>query len=141
MVMKGSKMSEESRAKMSAAAKARGSNRTGIKHTAETKLLISQRTRELTPRGEACHSYVDGKAKEWKDLRSTPEGRKWRFDVMSRDEFCCVHCGDDRGGNLQAHHVQPFATCPERRLDVSNGKTLCKHCHWMAHAYEGIPGL
>jgi 5-methylcytosine-specific restriction endonuclease McrA len=141
MVMKGSTMSAESRAKMSAAAKARGSNRTGTKHSAETRALISARTRERTPRGEQCHSYIDGKSQERKDLRSTPEGRKWRFDVMSRDEFACVHCGDDRGGNLEAHHVQPFAECPERRLDVSNGKTLCVHCHWMAHAYAGLPGL
>lgn len=139
--MKGKKMSAESRAKMSAAAKERGSNRTGVKHTPETRALISQRTRERTPRGEQCHSYIDGKSKERKDLRATPEGRRWRFEVMKRDGFACVHCGDDSGGNLQAHHVFTFADYPERRLDVSNGKTLCIHCHWMAHQYAGIPGL
>lgn len=126
---------------MSAAAKARGSNRTGKKHTAETRLRISEVVRQRTPRGAQCHSYVDGLSKERKDLRSTPEGRKWRFDVMSRDGFMCIHCGDDRGGNLEAHHVLRFANHPEGRLDPDNGKTLCKPCHWMVHAYAGLPSL
>lgn len=137
MVAKGSKMSAEARAKMSAAAKARPSNRTGIKHSPETRALISARTRERTPRGPACHAYIDGKSKERKDLRQTPEGRAWRFDVMSRDRFTCQECGDDRGGNLHAHHIKPFATHPELRLDVSNGITLCERCHEALHRRLG----
>jgi len=140
MVARGSKMSDESRAKMSAAAKARKSNRVGKKHTSETRQLISERTRQRTPRGKACHSFIDGKSKERKDLRQTPEGRAWRYDVMSRDDFCCAHCGDDRGGNLNAHHIKPFATYPELRLEVSNGATVCKACHWLVHQFD-IPGF
>lgn len=127
---------------MSAAAQGRASNRLGKKHSVETRALISARTRELTPRGSACHSYVDGKSRERKDLRNTPEGRRWSFDVMSRDGFMCVHCGDDRGGNLNAHHRKPFALFPALRTELSNGITLCETFHWFAHAYEGcVPGL
>lgn len=134
MVARGSVMSDESKAKMSAAAKARRSNRIGVKHTAESRALISQRTRERTPRGAQCHSFIDGKSKERKDLRQTPTGRAWRFDVMSRDGFTCQHCGDARGGNLCAHHIKPFATHPDLRLDLANGITLCETCHAAVHA-------
>lgn len=135
-------MSATARAKMSAAAKARASNRVGKKHTPEARAKISQRTRERTPRGAECHSFIDGLSREREDLRSTPEGRAWRFDVMSRDGFMCCHCGDDRGSNLEAHHRKPWATHPHLRFELSNGVTLCKPCHWLAHAYEGcVPGL
>ncbi|WP_416360620.1 HNH endonuclease [Burkholderia gladioli] len=53
---------------------------------------------------------------------------------MLRDRFTCQHCGDARGGNLHAHHILPFATHPELRVDVSNGITLCKPCHKAVHA-------
>lgn len=34
-----------------------------------------------------------------------------------------------RGGDLEAHHKLPFASHPELRFDVSNGETLCVYCH------------
>lgn len=85
MVAKGSTMSAEARAKMSAAAKARPSNRLGVKHTAETRALISQRTRERAPRGPACHSYKDGKLTERRGARFSTEYKRWRYDVFTRD--------------------------------------------------------
>lgn len=138
--MKGKKMSEESRAKMSAAAKARPSNRLGKKHSEETRKKISQVTREKALRGEDCPSYVDGRVAERMSLRFSPEMKRWRYDVFSRDGFCCCHCGDDRGGNLNAHHIKPFAEYPDLRLDVDNGITLCEPCHFLAHRVD-IPGL
>lgn len=129
-------MSAESRAKMSAAAKARPSNRTGKKHTAETRALISQRTRERALRGEACHSYKDGKVAERRGERFGAEYKRWRFDVFMRDGFACQHCGDARGGNLHAHHIKGFADFPELRLVVANGVTLCEDCHGALHRGE-----
>lgn len=133
-------MSAESRAKMSAAAKSRPSNRIGRKHSVETRSLISARTRERTPRGKAAPGYIDGKGTERRGQRSTAELKRWRFDVFARDNFACVHCGDDRGGNLHAHHVKPFATYPDLRFEVSNGATLCVACHDLVHRI-GLPGL
>jgi 5-methylcytosine-specific restriction endonuclease McrA len=134
--MAGKKHTPETRAKMSAAAKARGSNRTGVKHTAETRALISQRTRERTPRGEACHSFKDGRLTERRGERFSTDYKRWRFDVFSRDDFACRHCGDDRGGNLHAHHIKGFADHPELRLSVDNGITLCDSCHLSLHRGE-----
>lgn len=135
-------MSAEARAKMSAAAKARPSNRLGRKHTPETRALISKVTRERTPRGAACHGYIDGKGVERQGLRLSEQAKRWRYDVMARDDFMCVHCGDDTGGNLAAHHKKHWATHPELRFDVSNGVTLCDGCHHLVHhIYPWIPGL
>ena len=136
IMQKGSKMSAESRAKMSAAAKSRPSNRIGKKHSAETRAKISKITRERTPRGQNAPGYIDGKGIERRGLRASCELKRWRYDVFSRDGFTCCHCGDDRGGNLNAHHIRQFAKYPELRFDVENGVTLCVGCHSLAHSTD-----
>ncbi len=137
--MKGKKMSEESRRKMSEAAKNRPSNRVGKKHTAETKARIAAISRERTPRGEAHHAFSHGKHQRDRCDRRTPEYGQWRDAVYRRDEYTCQHCGDSKGGNLQAHHVKPYADHPELRFDVANGITLCRDCHERVHL-KPIPG-
>lgn len=131
---KGKKHTRETVARMSAAAKKRGGvNRLGKKHSPESRRLISQQTRKLTPCGAACHSFIDGKAAERRGERHSAEYKRWRFDVYSRDRFACVMCGDDRGSNLNAHHIYPFAKYPELRLNLDNGITLCERCHDRHH--------
>lgn len=131
--MKGKKMSEESRRKMSEAAKRRGSNRTGVKHTEETKQRISEIVRERTPRGEAHYAFSHGKAQRHLDDRRKPEYKKWREAVFSRDNYACRKCGDSKGGNLRAHHIKGFSSNPDLRFDVDNGITLCHSCHELEH--------
>jgi hypothetical protein len=131
--MKGKTMSAESRAKMSAAAKARPSNRIGKKHSFETRAKISAATREMTPRGQDAPGYIDGKGVERLGLRSTMDLKRWRYEVYLRDKFTCQHCGDARGGNLCAHHIKPFAVFPALRFEVDNGITLCDPCHKAEH--------
>jgi 5-methylcytosine-specific restriction endonuclease McrA len=138
--MKGKKMSADSRAKMSEAARARPSNRTGKPHTIETRKKISERTRECTPKGSECHGFVDGNGAQRQGERITMELKRWRFEVYVRDDFSCKHCGDNRGGNLNAHHIKPWAANPELRFNLDNGITLCVACHWLAHRVD-IPGL
>ena len=118
-------MSEESRAKMRAAALARPSNRIGRKHSLETRAKISAKTRERTPRGEDAPGYIDGKGVERRGQRLSAELKQWRYNVFLRDEFACCYCGDDRGGNLNAHHIRHFSEFPDLRFDVRNGVTLC----------------
>jgi len=127
--MKGKRMSDESRLKMSDSAKQRPSNRIGKKHTLETRALISQRIRKRALRGNACHSYKDGKLTERRGERFSMRYKRWRFDVFLRDKFTCQHCSDARGGNLRAHHIKSFADHLELRFRVSNGITLCNKCH------------
>ena len=61
-------------------------------------------------------------------VRQTKVSIKWRKSVFKRDKYTCVKCGK-RGGKLQADHIKPFSLFPELRFKVSNGQTLCIHCH------------
>lgn len=140
--MKGKRMSVESRKKMSDARKGKpGIGRPkGLKHTTETKAKIAMIVRQRTPRGAAHYAYSHGKHQRDKCDRRTVEYRQWRDAVYERDGYTCQHCGDARGGNLQAHHVKPFADHPELRFDVANGLTLCRDCHEKVHL-KPIPGF
>lgn len=131
--MKGKQMSAESRQKMSEAAKRRASNRIGKRHTAETRQKISAITRERTARGEQHYAYSHGQHQRNLEDRRSVEYQHWRDAVYARDGYTCQHCGDSRGGNLQAHHIQPYAEFPELRYDVANGLTLCRDCHERVH--------
>lgn len=64
--------------------------------------------------------------------RKTAEYVKWRNDVFKRDGYKCAICGKV-GGELNAHHIKPFAKYKEDRFDVDNGITLCKECHKTVH--------
>jgi 5-methylcytosine-specific restriction endonuclease McrA len=60
--------------------------------------------------------------------------------VYERDSFTCVSCGDIRGrksGGINAHHLDGYNWCIEKRLDVQNGVTLCEDCHKHFHMEYG----
>ena len=48
---------------------------------------------------------------------------------MRRDNFTCVECGDNKGGNLEADHIKPKYLFPELTFVIDNGRTLCVDCH------------
>jgi hypothetical protein len=131
---KGAAHTAETKAKMSAARKGKPSPAKGVSRSIEFRAKISAALRETAARGPACHSFKDGKLAERRDQRFSQEYKRWRFDVFLRDRFTCQHCGDDRGGNLRAHHIKSFADHPELRFDVANGLTLCDTCHDAEHA-------
>lgn len=56
----------------------------------------------------------------------------WRQQVFERDSYTCQRCGK-RGGELNAHHIKPYAKHKEKRFDPGNGITLCKSCHRKEH--------
>jgi HNH endonuclease/NUMOD3 motif len=68
-------------------------------------------------------------------IRHSFEYREWRDAVFARDNYTCVECGDDTGGNLEADHIKPFALFPDLRFDVNNGRTLCHDCHTKTPTY------
>lgn len=71
--------------------------------------------------------------KAWasKRNRESHEYKEWRKAVMSRDGFVCQRCGAKK--NLQAHHIKSWMSSEELRYCVSNGITLCRACHLIAH--------
>lgn len=85
------------------------------------------------PRREKHWNWKGGKS----DRRlADPYYRDWRKAVFQRDDYTCQHCGD-RGGNLNADHIEPWATFPEKRYLLENGRTLCVPCHRKTPTYGG----
>jgi hypothetical protein len=70
-------------------------------------------------------------------MRKSLEYVIWRRAVFTRDGFTCIWCGDNRGGNLEADHIKPFALYPELRFAIDNGRTLCKTCHKSTDTWGG----
>ena len=67
-------------------------------------------------------------------IRRSVEYRIWRETVFVRDNWTCQKCGARSSAGcdviIEAHHIKPFSTHKELRLDVTNGLTLCKPCHY-----------
>jgi hypothetical protein len=90
-------------------------------------------------KGENHPRWNDGLSDDDRNFkRSSPDYIKWRVSVYERDNFRCICCGDARGGNLVAHHLDGHNWCKERRTDVSNGVTLCNKCHLDFHSMYGF---
>jgi hypothetical protein len=56
----------------------------------------------------------------------------WRDTIFSRDNYTCQVCGE-RGGKLNAHHIEPWFSSPSQRFSLDNGITLCESCHRDMH--------
>lgn len=57
---------------------------------------------------------------------SDPRWQKLRLEVMQRDGWKCVACGDDKS-ELHVHHMHYFGELWETPMD--NLQTLCRCCH------------
>lgn len=77
-------------------------------------------------------NWKGGVTPENQKVRNSKEMKAWKRAVFQRDGYSCQICGQI-GGELQAHHIKPFAKFPELRFDVNNGITLCKECHKEVH--------
>lgn len=75
-----------------------------------------------------------------KQIRQLYQGRfeykEWRDAVFARDGYQCQLCSHVSHGDIEAHHIRPFETYPELRLVVTNGITLCIHCHRKIRTHE-----
>lgn len=112
----------------------------GVSECVDCKKQLSQRYKENhTKRCRECSSKArrGSKHHNWRGgitpLRTKMYNSSlysiWRNSVFERDNYRCVMCSDERGKNLQADHIYPFAMYPEHAFDTNNGRTLCKDCH------------
>ena len=97
------------------------------------KALKTKRERGTILRGES-HPFWKG-GRPWERFKD-PAYIAWRNAVLARDSFRCQGCGRqckkyERG--LAAHHIEPYASARELRLELSNGITLCRDCHMKLH--------
>lgn len=52
---------------------------------------------------------------------------RWKAEVFVRDKWKCRKCQSEE--NICGHHIKPFSTYPDDRLNIENGITLCSTCH------------
>lgn len=93
--------------------------------------------------GENNPAWKGGTATEYELIKGSREYKLWRKSVYERDFYTCQACGAKTnrktGVKIHAHHILSFADFPHKRLDISNGITLCKSCHWEAHGRKEQP--
>ena len=63
--------------------------------------------------------------------RSRKQYRKWRSQVIKRDNHKCKLCGNSK--NLVAHHIIEAQNNPSIKFEINNGITLCNICHIKIH--------
>ena len=92
-----------------------------------TMRFCSIKCRGLGMRGEKNPGWKkDSPNKQHARMRI--EYTEWRRAVLAKDSYICSFCGKV-GGILQSDHILPFAVYPEFRLEVGNGRAVCKPCH------------
>ena len=113
-------------------------NHLGHKHSKEAKNKMSKKAKLRI--GEKNSAWKGGKMAqypEYERIRKSVEYLIWREAIFKRDNWTCVWCGDNKGGNLNADHIKPFALLPELRFAIDNGRTLCVPCHRMTDTFAG----
>lgn len=140
MTLKGTKFTEEHKQKLSI-------SKLGRKHSdehrenirlAKTGVVMSENIRKKMSeahKGIKSHFWKGGVTPINIIIRESLEYRLWREAVFKRDNYTCLWCGDDRGGNLEADHIKPFSLYPALRLAIDNGRTLCHECHKKTDTY------
>lgn len=88
--------------------------------------------------GENAPAYNHNKTLEDRLLqRKYLEYYEWRKNVYEKDNYTCQCCGNNKGHNLNAHHILNYSEYEELRTDIYNGITLCKDCHKLFHDTYG----
>ncbi len=105
----------------------------GKKVSIETKRKMS-----IHQLGEKNNNWKGGITAKYLKLRKNFEATQWRVSVFERDNYTCQMCGNNKGGNLNAHHIKPFIKYPELRFDINNGLTLCEDCHIQNGLHKNI---
>lgn len=97
--------------------------------------------------GENSGAWKGGTTSLYDQIRTCSKNLKWIKGVFERDNYTCQKCGDNKGGNLNAHHIKYFGKIIEKYKiktfeqaleceelwNINNGRTLCKKCHIKIH--------
>lgn len=74
-----------------------------------------------------------------REFKRTPKYKTFRKAMFERDSYTCLLCGA-RSGNgkrcdLELDHITPVWEAPDRVMDPTNVRTLCKPCHRKTETY------
>lgn len=88
--------------------------------------------------GKSHPNYDDTLSEEDRLLRRSIKGY-WQFReaVYKRDNYTCQICGYNKGGILNAHHLNSFHWDKANRVNIENAVTMCENCHKEYHSIYG----
>ena len=98
------------------------------------KTITAERGREQ--RGELSPSWKSELTEEDRRHRRPQQHSSWRVQIFERDKYACVLC-NHRGRGLEAHHLDSWSSCPNKRFLLDNGTTLCEDHHTKFHSLYG----
>lgn len=88
--------------------------------------------------GKNNPNYDESKTDEERVQNRNIEGyQEWLIRVYEKDNYTCRCCGDNTGGNLNAHHIYNYSQYKELRTNINNGITFCNKCHKKYHDIYG----
>lgn len=93
---------------------------------------------DIARSGENHWNYNPNLTEEERQRRDMFNGeiRKWRDQIYARDDYTCQLC-EEKGGKLNAHHLNSWDKHPDDRFELPNGITLCETCHKDFHGVYG----
>jgi hypothetical protein len=127
--LKGRKLSEETKRKMSIARKGKPQ----LWHKGKPSWNKNKVCPQL--RGINHWNWQGGISNINENIRKSTEYKLWRQAVLERDNFTCIWCYSKE--ELGVDHIKPFALYPELRFAIDNGRTLCNECHLTTETYGG----
>ena len=103
--------------------------------------------RALVPRGtrrcQSCQSVETRKYNQEQRPKAhsfypSPEWRAFRAEALRRFGNRCCQCGhvSDRANPIEFDHIVSIKQAPERALDITNVRPLCRRCHSRRTAQE-----
>ena len=100
-------------------------------NNAKTCLSCRKRFNENNP------NWREGRSSLQDKIRSSLKFKKWRQQVLMRDNQTCQTCSQI-DTSFHSHHIIPVAKCldlgwEEKIYDIDNGTTLCVPCHQKVH--------
>jgi 5-methylcytosine-specific restriction endonuclease McrA len=122
----------------------------GKRHSEEAKDKMS--LAQAKSRNLNIENWIRKERTLYDAIRNSYRNKEWRIAVYEKDNYECQHCGDAKGGNLNSHHLYPFAEilidfgietfedaleCGQL-WDVNNGLTLCEDCHTIEHKKDNV---
>jgi len=113
-----------------------------LKSADHCKKISVTRIAKGLAKGERNPNWQGGKQNEWSQLKNSNHYKEWRKNIFTRDNYTCRGCGDNKGGNLEAHHILKRSIFPLLTFSTDNGVTLCTECHKKTfgkeHLFENI---
>ncbi|MDB4594021.1 HNH endonuclease [Paracoccaceae bacterium] len=107
-----------------------GSYKQGTKMSAESRKKMSE-AKKGKYSGSDNPNWKGAEVSEDIRERRSYQSKVWRKACLERDDNCCTICASTE--RLHVHHILEYKDYPDRRWDINNGKTVCAICHEKIH--------